>query len=289
MNVATRQELLISVTELAALLGDPQLRVIDCRFDLMAPEAGRIAYLEAHIPGAVYADLDQDLSGPVTGDSGRHPLPAREDAEALFSIMGIDAATNVVCYDAAGGAIASRAWWLLRWLGHSSVTVLDGGLQAWQERGLPLEQGSNEVDRRDFRGRPNRDWVLTTREIAAGLFASGSHVLVDARDPARFRGEIEPIDTKAGHIPGTLNLPFTAGLGEDGTWLDGASLRRLLLPLLGADVSVPWAVMCGSGVTACHLAISGLLAGYSAPRVYIGSWSEWIRDPSRPVRTGESG
>lgn len=254
----------------------------------MAPDAGRKAYLEGHIPGAVYADLDRDLSGPVTPDSGRHPLPNVRIADAMFSRLGIDGDIDVVCYDAAGGAIAARAWWLLRWLGHNRVTVLDGGLQAWLARDLPLEPGEQEVVQREFRGVDNPGRVLMSEEIVANLDADDRCVLVDARDAPRFRGELEPIDTRAGHIPGTRNLPFAACLNEDGTWLDAEALRHLLQPLLGDDENVPWSVMCGSGVTACHLAISGLLAGYREPRLYVGSWSEWIRDPSRPVGPGSA-
>jgi len=283
VSVPATQKLLTGTAELATTLGDRQLRIVDCRFDLMAPEAGREAWLESHIPGAVYADLDRDLSGPVTPDTGRHPLPAVEQAVETFSRLGIDANTRVVVYDDSNGAIASRAWWLLRWLGHRHATVLDGGLQAWRSNNLPLESGGQEVVRREFEAAPVAARVLTSNEIAANLDC----LLIDARDAVRFRGEAEPIDAKAGHIPGSKNLPFTDCLGEDGTWRDADSLRRRLQPLLGDDESVPWAVMCGSGVTACHLAISGLLAGYSEPRVYVGSWSEWIRDPSRPIGSGD--
>ncbi len=285
MDTSVRQGLLTSAAKLASGLGDRHLRILDCRFELLAPDAGRQAYLEGHIPGAVYADLDKDLSGPVTADSGRHPLPDIEYAKDVFSRLGIDRDIDVVCYDAAGGAIASRAWWLLRWLGHRKVTVLDGGLPAWLAIGQPLEPGEQEVSRREFRGVENPALVLTTPEIIAGLESTGEYLLLDARDSARFRGESEPIDARAGHIPGTRNLPLTTCLREDGAWLDGDSLRQLLEPLLGDDESVSWSVMCGSGVTACHLAISGLLAGYSEPRVYVGSWSEWIRNPARPVES----
>ena len=283
MGAPARNELLTSADELAAALDDPQLRIVDCRFDRSAPAAGRMDWLDAHIPGAVYADLDRDLSAPVTPDSGRHPLPSVPDAEATFSRLGIDADTRVVAYDAAGGAIASRAWWLLRWLGHRHVTVLDGGLQAWRARDLPLEAGLREPPRREFRAISEPLPVLTTQEIATNLGSVGAAVLVDARDPARYRGEAEPIDPIAGHIPGARNLPTGACLRPDGTWEDAAALRGRLAPLLGDDDSLAWAVMCGSGVTACHLAISGLLAGYREPRLYVGSWSEWIRDPTRPV------
>lgn len=264
-------------------LGDAGLRIVDCRFDLMAPDAGREAWLEAHIPGAVYADLDRDLSGPVEGDTGRHPLPAVAAAEDTLSRLGIDADTRVIAYDDANGAVASRAWWLLRWLGHRDVTVLDGGFEAWKSRGLPRENGFRNAARRRFRANVQPGRVLTTAEIATDPGALEKCPLVDARDAARFRGEAEPIDAVAGHVPGSRNLPFGDCLRRDGTWLAAAELRERLEPVLGRPGSAPWAVMCGSGVTACHLAISGLLAGYSEPRVYVGSWSEWIRDPSRPV------
>ncbi len=283
MIVPGRHSLLTTADQLAASLDDPRLRIIDCRFDLMAPQAGRRAWLEAHIPGAVHADLDRDLSGPIRPDTGRHPLPAVERAADAFSRLGVDATMRVVVYDDAGGAIASRAWWLLRWLGHRRATVLDGGLCAWRSRHLPLESGIRDVGRRIFAATAGSEPVLTSQEIAAQLAANHDLALIDARDAVRFRGEAEPIDAKAGHIPGSKNLPYTACLRDDGTWLDAASLRRRLEPLLGGDENVPWAVMCGSGVTACHLVISGLLAGYSEPRVYVGSWSEWIRDPSRPI------
>ncbi len=269
--------------ELAAALEDPQLRIIDCRFDLMAPDAGRKAWLEAHIPGAVYADLDRDLSGPIAPDTGRHPLPSVENAEATFSRLGIDLDTRVVAYDDAGGAIASRAWWLLRWLGHGRVTVLDGGLPAWLTRDLPLEVGLRKTAPREFRATVEPGRVLTTQEIAADPDSFGVGMLIDARDAIRYRGEAEPIDSVAGHIPGAKNLPSGACLRADGTWQDATALRAKLAPLLSDDDNAQWAVMCGSGVTACHLAISGLLAGYGEPRLYVGSWSEWIRDPRRPI------
>ena len=281
-----RHDLLTTPEELASRLDDARLRIIDCRFDLMAPAAGRKAWLDAHIPGAVYADLDEDLSGPIRADTGRHPLPASAAAEDTFSRLGIDADTRVVAYDDANGAIASRAWWLLRWLGHGRVTVLDGGLQAWQSRGLPLDSGVEAAARRGFRAAVRPDRVLTTAEIASSLDAQGGCLLIDARDAARFRGEVEPIDAKAGHVPGSRNLPFADCLHPDGTWRDPRDLRERFRPVLGQVGSAPWAVMCGSGVTACHLAISGLLAGYREPRVYVGSWSEWIRDPSRPIGRG---
>jgi len=275
---------LTSADELAARLGDRRLRIVDCRFDLLAPDAGRAGWLDAHIPGAVYAHLDRDLSGPITPDTGRHPLPSVAQAQETFSRLGIDEDTAVVAYDDASGAIASRAWWLLRWLGHRHVTVLDGGLQTWRrDRNRPLESGAREAERREFRGSVQTQQIITSEEIAGRLDAQRDLLLVDARDAARYRGEAEPIDARAGHIPGTRNLPFSDCLGADGTWLAAGPLRERLSAVLGGDPEAEWGVMCGSGVTACHLAISGLLAGYREPRVYIGSWSEWIRDPARPI------
>lgn len=281
-----RQALLTSADELAARLGDRQLRILDCRFDLLAPDAGREAWLDGHIPGAVYADLDRDLSGPVTADTGRHPLPTIAAARQTFSRLGIDATTAVVAYDDANGAIASRAWWLLRWLGHRAVTVLDGGLQAWRARKLPLESGTRVAERREFRVSGHPEWVISSAEVVERVGPQGSLLLVDARDAARFRGEAEPIDARAGHIPGTRNLPFADCLLPDGTWMQAGALRERLSAVLGDDQGAEWGAMCGSGVTACHLAISGILAGYREPRVYVGSWSEWIRDPARPIGGG---
>jgi len=280
------QELLCSTQDLQSCLHDSELRIIDCRFDLLDPDAGRRVYLDEHIPGAVYADLDIDLAAPVEASSGRHPLPDIGTLAATFRRLGIGRDSRVVAYDSGGGAIASRVWWLLRWLGHYNVRLLDGGLQAWQAMKLPLESGLGAVQPGNFNAQPRDGQLLTTEEVIASIASIANLRLVDGRDEARFRGEIEPIDSVAGHIPGTLNFPFTASLNEDGTWRPETALEALWQPVLGESRDTPWAVMCGSGVTACHLAISGLLAGYREPRLYVGSWSEWIRDPERPIATG---
>ena len=288
MNDRKSQQLLSSIQNLQSRLHDSDLRIIDCRFELLDPDAGKQAYLDKHIPGAVYADLDTDLAAPIKTSSGRHPLPDIDALAATFRRLGICRDMPVVVYDSSGGAIASRAWWLLRWLGHHNVTLLDGGLQAWQAMNLPLESGQNTVHPGNFIAQPRDEQVLTTEEVVANIVSIAELSLVDARDEARFRGEVEPIDSVAGHIPGTLNLPFTASLNEDGTWRPETALQALWRPVLGQSRDTPWAVMCGSGVTACHLAISGLLAGYTEPRLYVGSWSEWIRDPERPIAMGRS-
>ena len=282
------QEPLIGVDELASRLTDDTLRIIDCRFDLMDPAAGRESYLAGHIPGSVYADLDADLAALVGPTTGRHPLPEIDVATETFRRLGVSHETDVVVYDSAGGAMAARAWWMMRWLGHDRVRILDGGLPCWQAANWPLEDGEVSAEPGKIQAAPRDECVVTIEEVVAGLEAGGDLLLVDARDAARFRGELEPIDTVAGHIPGTLNLPFTEALNEDGTFRPEDELEALWEGILGESKDVAWAAMCGSGVTACHLAISALLAGYRQPGVYVGSWSEWIRNPDRPVETGSS-
>lgn len=252
----------------------------------MDTAAGRAAWMRGHVPGAVYADLDNDLAAPVTDTSGRHPLPDADVLAATFSTMGIDANTQVVVYDDHIGAVAARAWWLLRWLGHKRVALLDGGYAAWKSAGGKVEQDNCTASAREFVARPQAHMVLESREVVQAVTPAGDLKLVDARDARRYRGEVEPIDAVAGHIPGALNLPFTDCVLPDGHWKSAADLQDLLSPLLANDPDTNWSVMCGSGVTACHLVVSALLAGCREPRVYVGSWSEWIRDPDRPVARG---
>jgi len=278
---------LISANELRSRTGDPEVRIIDCRFSLADPGAGRLAYTSGHIPGAVFADLDEDLAGPITPESGRHPLPDVTTLASTFGRLGIDDTINVVVYDGGDGALASRAWWLLRWLGHERVRLLDGGIDHWVSLEGQLRTGEEKVGAREFVARPHHDRVLTTAELASDPDAISTLRLIDARDAARFRGELEPIDPVAGHIPGSMNLPYPVSLKDDGTWKSKADLEALWLAVLGEDRSAPWAVMCGSGVTACHLAISATEGGFADPRLYAGSWSEWIRDSDRPIGLGE--
>jgi thiosulfate/3-mercaptopyruvate sulfurtransferase len=277
----TQPNPLISCESLAGRLNDPNQCTIDCRFDLVKPEAGHEQYLLGHIPGAAYLNLDTDLAGKVTSTSGRHPLPSIADAVTKLSDLGIAEHTKVTVYDASNGAIAARAWWLLRFLGHANVTILDGGFALWQQQDLPVMSGPVVREAAKFGAIANFERVIETADLAASDEAAEAARLVDARDAARFRGEIEPIDPVAGHIPGAMNLPFADCLRADGTWRSPDELRLILSEVLGDDLEAPWAVMCGSGVTACHLALSGLLAGFEEPRLYVGSWSEWIRDPGR--------
>ena len=278
---------LVSVTELQALMASGRSRIVDCRFNLMHPDSGRKEYHDGHIPGSVYAHLDDDLAGPVTAASGRHPLPDPEMFVQTAGQWGIDNETQVVVYDHANGAIAARLWWLLRWLGHNKVAVLDGGMSAWTGAGGELETKGVEFTPRTFVGTPDPSLVATTDEIAAAVAAGDELNLVDARDAPRFDGEMEPIDTVAGHIPGALNMPFVDGVGPDGVWLSVEHHGRRWDKLLSGRPERPLITMCGSGVTACHLLLSARLSGRPEPRLYVGSWSEWIRDEKRPVATAK--
>ena len=282
------QQILISTAALHAAREEPARSIIiDCRFDLADVDAGRRNFEQGHIPGAVFLDLDRDLSSPVTPESGRHPLPAAGHISRRLGELGIGNDDTIVVYDAGNGSVAARAWWILRWLGHKSVFLLDGGFARWVAQGLPVEDAVRPRNRTSYIATVNDSLVVTTRELAANVPGIPARNLLDARDRIRFRGEQEPIDPVAGHIPGARNLPFADFLQADGTWRPLDERIELLEEALGADRDVAWCVMCGSGVTACHLAISGLEAGFSEPQLYVGSWSEWIRDEERPVSAGE--
>ncbi len=281
---------LISVNSLQELLSKPSLAVIDCRFDLMHPEAGRQAYLTAHIPGAHYADLNTDLSAPLGSHTGRHPLPAPEAFAGWLSAIGIGNDTQVVAYDAANGSMAARLWWMLRWVGHDTVAVLDGGFKAWTARGGALQSGENPPAEavpgaRRLTPRIAADTVISTAELERAL-RDPHAMLVDARARERFAGDIEPIDPVAGHIPGAMNHPFTESLNADGYFLSPDEIRRRWQERLAGKAPNHLIAMCGSGVTACHNLLSLEVAGLTGGKLYAGSWSEWIRDPRRPVARG---
>ena len=280
------KHILLVAQVLRERLDDPNWVVVDCRSELSDREYGRRSYIENHIPGAVFLDLDKDLAGPVAPDTGRHPLPAVKSIVAALGAAGIEKSSNVVVYDQSHGAIAARAWWMLRWLGHESVYLLDGGYSRWQRLDYPLEAGEIARDPTQYLESPTVTRVLTTAELEKNLHALREHKLLDARDRQRFLGKLEPIDPVAGHVPGAISLPFAEFVRDDGTWLPLRERAALLENALGPDRNVDWSVMCGSGVTACHLAISGIEAGYREPRLYVGSWSEWIRNPDRPIGTG---
>ncbi|CAN5776189.1 sulfurtransferase [soil metagenome] len=267
---------LITVPELHEEKGT--LALFDIRWDLADPSAGRARYLEAHIPTAVFVDLDRDLAAPP--GRGRHPLPSTEDFAATLGRLGVGQGTDVVVYDDAGGSVAARMWWMLRAIGHrGTVRILDGGWQAWVESGFATEPGDVV---------PAGGWYRDHASTYAGTIdiesvASAGHLLLDARAPERFRGDVEPIDARAGHIPGAVNTPWSQNLRSDGRLKDSATLRRRFFAL-GAGRR-PVVVSCGSGVNACHLALALEVAGLPRPMLYPGSFSEWSAS-DRPVVSG---
>jgi thiosulfate/3-mercaptopyruvate sulfurtransferase len=278
---------LIDVHALRAMLGDPGVAVLDCRFDLVQSGAGRLAWLAGHVPGARYADLDRDLAAPVGPGTGRHPLPERTAFAARLASWGIGSDSQIIAYDDSGGAYAARAWWMVRWLGSTRVAVLDGGFKAWVAAGYPLESGgAGEAPTAcpKFDTRAGEE-ALGSAEVAAALRDPG-RLLVDARAPERFAGDVEPLDAVAGHVPGAVNHPFGWNLGADGRFKAPAELRRLWLERLAGRPPAAMIAMCGSGVTACHNLLALEVAGLGGGRLYAGSWSEWIRDPARPVGRG---
>jgi thiosulfate/3-mercaptopyruvate sulfurtransferase len=279
---------LISTAELEPHLADPGWAVVDCRFQLKDIEAGRKAYLQAHIPGAIYAHLNDDLSGPIIpGQTGRHPLPPVDAAARTFSAFGIDASTQVVVYDDVGGALAaSRLWWMLRWLGHDNVAVLDGGLQKWQSEGRPTRGGTESRPPRDFVP-DERSAMLTDADGIIKAIKDPAFLLFDARTNDRYRGENEVIDPVAGHIPGAVSTPYPDNLNPDGTFKSVEELRAMYQPLLADHVVSYSAVYCGSGGTAPLNILAMLHAGLGESMLYAGSWSEWITSPDRPIKTGD--
>jgi thiosulfate/3-mercaptopyruvate sulfurtransferase len=280
------QRPLIDVATLAAHLARPDWVVVDCRFTLTDPTAGRAAYERGHIPGARYAHLDDDLARKPRAADGRHPLPQPGVLATTLGGWGITRDTMIVAYDESTGAIAARLWWLARWLGHERCAVLDGGFAAWQRAGLPLEAAIAAATPRVYElgAGPAGDAVVATDEIAARQRAGD--LLVDARAAPRYRGEQESIDPVAGHVPGAVNRPFSTNVTAEGRFRSAAELRVELEKLLGGRDASQLIAMCGSGVTACHLLLALEHAGLAGGRLYAGSWSEWIRDASRPVKTG---
>jgi thiosulfate/3-mercaptopyruvate sulfurtransferase len=275
---------IISMPELAIHLDDPDWVVVDSRFKLSNPDQDRMDYKTAHIPGAVYAHLDDDLSGPIIkGVTGRHPLPGVDKACEVFSRLGIDSRVQVVAYDDLGGAMAAvRVWWLLRWLGHASVSVLDGGWQRWVNLGFKIRSGSETRPARRFIPHPRNELIVRTEEVDA-IRLDPRYRLLDARSANRFRGENETIDTVPGHIPGAISAPYAGNLNPDGTFRPKERLAARYKKILG-DVPIEHVVCyCGSGVTAVHDILAMMVAGLGEARLYAGSYSEWITDTKRPV------
>jgi thiosulfate/3-mercaptopyruvate sulfurtransferase len=275
---------LLSTADLAARLADPDWLVADCRFELGKPEAGVQAWRAGHIPGAIHVDLERDLSAPVNASSGRHPLPAVADCEATLSRLGVGGKTWVACYDAGNSAYASRLWWMLRWLGHDRVVVLDGGFGAWTAEGRPVSTEAVARKPARFVARPRPQMLCDAAGVTDAL--ARGEILVDVRGAERFAGSVEPLDAVAGHIPGAVNLPFPENLGAGGRFLPPESLEKLWRERTGVARRGAAVCMCGSGVTACQGLLALDAAGIEGARLYAGSWSEWIRDPSRPIARG---
>lgn len=280
-------DILIGVDQLRAHLHDPRWCIADVRHDLLHAEAGMRAYQAGHIPGAVFANIDTDLSGEKTGKNGRHPLPRRDDLIEAFRNWGINNDTQIVAYDAQGGQFAARLWWLARWLGHSRVALLDGGWPKWlndtslSSRDLPKTAPGN------FTAGESMMPLATVDQVMQSL-GSPDRVLLDARTPERYRGEQEPIDPVAGHIPGARNRPWLQNLNPDQTFKSARELRSEFESMLGQRTPGEITHQCGSGVTACHNVFAMELAELHGSALYGGSWSEWIADRSRPIAIGDN-
>jgi len=259
--------------------------VFDCSFDLANPDAGEKAYLGGHIPGAHYLHLERDLSGAKTGSNGRHPLPDRTALVDTLASHGLMQGQQVVAYDAQGGMFAARIWWLLRWLGHDSVALLDGGLQAWQAAGYGLETQPAARKQGNFKAGAPLAVTVDAHALEHNL-TTHERLVVDARSPDRYRGENETIDPVAGHIPGAVNRFFKDNLTADGRFKPAHTLRDEFKAVVGSTQPEHIVLQCGSGATACHNALAMEIAGLHGAALYPGSWSEWCADPSRPVATG---
>ncbi|NVH59713.1 sulfurtransferase [Pseudomonas simiae] len=280
---------LISPQQLAERQKADSVVILDCRFALEDPDYGRCSYAEGHIEGAQYADLNRHLSGPVIkGVTGRHPLPAAETLVQQLRAWGISANTDIVLYDDGPGAYAARAWWLLAWLGkRDGVFILDGGLKAWHGAGFPLSLDAPLVAPGTFAGTPDNRLLLDAEQLEKRL-GQPELTLIDARAQPRFRGDVEPIDPIAGHIPGAQCAAFNENLDTDGRFLPAAQLKQRFAAQLQGRSPDELVAYCGSGVTACHNLFALSLAGYPLGKLYAGSWSEWITDPKREIATGDS-
>ena len=278
---------LIDPATLAGLLHRPDIVIVDCRFDLLNPSWGESEYLASHVPGAVYANLNLDLSGPENGTNGRHPLPDAKTFAATAGRLGIGNGIQVVTYDQGAGSYAARLWWMLRWMGHREVAVLDGGYAAWLAEGRPTRSGVEAVTTRSFTGHPQSELLVDAAVVGRVARGAEQGCLVDARAPERYRGEVETIDKAAGHIPGALNHYFMNNLAPSGRFLPPDALRENLHTAIGGASPSDVIAYCGSGVTACHNLLALEHAGLTGARLYPGSWSEWSSDPDRPIATGD--
>lgn len=277
---------LIDASTLKQHVDDANWRLFDCRCSPADAAVGRKQYREGHIPGARHADLDQVLAAKPGAKTGRHPLPERAELVGWLGDEGVNAATQIIAYDDSGGAFAARLWWLVRWLGHERVAVLDGGLDAWRKTGGALESEVAPAPAAvDFPVRESLVASLDAEAVLAIVRGDKPGTLMDARAAPRYRGETEPIDPVAGHIPGAFSRPFADNLDATGRFLSPARLRERFA--IVADDPAAAVSYCGSGVTACHNVLAMEYAGFHGARLYPGSWSEWIRNPDHPVSRGD--
>jgi thiosulfate/3-mercaptopyruvate sulfurtransferase len=277
---------LVSTDQLSKHLEDPGWVIFDCRFTLTDPGAGKAAYDQGHIPGARYAHLDDDLAAPVGPNTGRHPLPDAELLAEKLGKWGVDENKQVVVYDDAFGAMAVRMWWLLKWMGHEKVALLDGVLPKWIREKRPMTDEVPAITPTVFVAKVNDAMWITADELQAAL-GKGEVILLDARAEERFSGEVEPLDKVAGHVPGAINLPWEDNLDLGGNLLSSEELREFYREKMGDRHATMVVNMCGSGVTACHNILAMEHAGLHGSRLYAGSWSEWITDTRRPVAKDE--
>ncbi len=270
---------LISEDALFEEYDNPNWIIFDARYDLMDKDAGKAAYLQGHIPGAIYVDLHDDLSKKPSINKGRHPLPTVETINALFSELGICSNMQVVVYDASAGSFAARLWWMLRYMRHKNVAVLDGGWQSWLAAKRPIDQDVVVRVSSEFANSALDSRVIDIEEL------DKFERIIDSRDPARYRGEIEPIDKAAGHIPGAINRFWKDNLSEEGTFKSKQKLKQEFEEIFSNTASEDAVFYCGSGVTACHNLLAATHAGLNLPKLYAGSWSEWSNTPGKPVAT----
>jgi len=275
----------ISIGDFKANIENPNWVIIDCRFSLADKESGRRDYLNAHIPGARYAHLDNDLSGEIiAGTTGRHPLPSVEKAMALFTAWGIGEETQVIVYDQFHGGIAARLWWMLKWLGHNKVAVLEGGWKAWKASGLASENTIQTPMAKRFEPKPNSDMIRHVNVLFENL-SEAKYKVIDSRGAERYAGTNEPIDPIAGHVPGAISAPFIENIDTEGRFLPKSILKRRFEELLDGKPASETIFYCGSGVTACHNLLAMEYAGLESALLYPGSWSDWITDGERPIAT----
>lgn len=275
---------IVSAEDTFRNVNEPNWRIFDCRFDLKDDSIGFAKYKSGHIPNAIFADLHKDLSAPVTNNSGRHPLPDVHDISHKLGLWGVDSNTQVVVYDDVYGSYAARLWWMLRWLGHKNVAVLNGGLTEWERLHLPVTKVIAEPKSTTFIAKPDMSMIADVSTIEKSI-SSEKIMLIDVRDSDRYQGIREPIDKIAGHIPGAINIPWKTNLDPSGQYLEKANLLPHYLKILDKTDTETIVFMCGSGVTACHSLVALEYLDLPAAKLYPGSWSEWIRNPDHPVES----